>query len=53
MSGESATVTAIRLGLQYRKLRGASGQTLTNDQLLDLAVSAYWKNRNLKRAGAA
>lgn len=48
MRNESATVTAVRLGLAWK--RGGSTGTLTNDQLLDLAVSAYWKNRCARAA---
>lgn len=45
---ESPTVVAARLGLGWR--RGPSGQTLTWEHVLDLAVMAYWQRRNQRAA---
>lgn len=44
---ESPAVVAHRLGLRHARTN------VTNDELIDLAVAAYWRNRHLHLGGEA
>lgn len=55
MKNDSPGVVANRLGISRKGKpgRGQSSSTMTLEQLLDLAVAAYWRNRPSHTKGAA